>query len=81
MGDVKLVKCAGPQNVSDALTMFLARQVFQKHWEHMWATHVPFSGFFSTVELKKTPVVTYSIKLSKFISSPNFSRKTKCAGD
>jgi hypothetical protein len=76
----KLVKCAGTQNVSDALTRCLARPAFEKHREHMWGTRVPFAAFFSTVETKITPVVTYSIKLPKFISSSNFSRKTKCAG-
>jgi hypothetical protein len=47
---------------------------------HMWGTYVPFSAFSSTVETKIAPVVAYSIKLTKFISSSNFSRKTKCAG-
>ena len=73
---VKLVKCAGTQNVSDALT----RPAFEKHREHMWGTRVPFSAFFSSVETKIAPVMTYSIKLPKFISSSNLTRKTKCAG-
>jgi hypothetical protein len=79
-GNVKLVKCAGTQNVSDALTKSLTRPAFEKQREQMWGTRVPFSAFFSTVETKIAPVVTYSIKLPKFISSLNFSRKTKCAG-
>jgi hypothetical protein len=79
-GHVKLVKCAGTQNVSDALTKSLARPAFEKHREHMWGTRVPFSAFFSTVETKIAPVVLCSIKLPKFISSANLSRKTKCAG-
>jgi hypothetical protein len=78
---VKKKKCAGgTQNVSDALTKSLARPAFEKHWEHMRGTRVPFSAFFSTVETKISPVVSYSIKLPKFFSSSNFSRKTKCAG-
>jgi hypothetical protein len=77
-GNVKLVKCAGTQNVSDSLTQSLVRPAFEKHREHMWGTRVPFSAFFSTVETKIAPVVAYSIKLSEFISS-NLSRKTKCA--
>ena len=36
-GHVKLVKFAGPQNVSDALTKTLARHAFEKHREYMWA--------------------------------------------
>ncbi len=31
---VKLVRCAGTQNVSDALTKSLARPVFEKHRTH-----------------------------------------------
>ena len=64
-GRVKLVKCAGTQNVSDALTKSLARPAFEKHREHMWGTRVPFSVFFSTVETKTDPVVTYRIQVHK----------------
>jgi hypothetical protein len=42
---------------------------------------VPFSAFFSTVETKIAPVVTYSNKLPKLLSSSTFSGKTNCAGD
>ena len=35
-GHVKLVECAGTQNVSDALTKRLARPAFEKHREYMW---------------------------------------------
>jgi hypothetical protein len=79
-GHVKLVKSAGIQNVSDSLTKTLTRPAFEKHREHMWGTCVPFSAFFSTVETKITPVMVYTIKLPKFISSSNLFRKTKCAG-
>ena len=79
--DIALVKCAGTQNVSDTLTKSLTRPAFEKLREHMWGTRVPFSVFFSTVETKISPVMTYSIKLPQFISSSNISRKTKCAGD
>ena len=41
-GHVKLVKCAGTQNVSDTLTKSLARPAFEKLRELMWGTHVPF---------------------------------------
>ena len=37
-GHVKRVKCAGTQNVSDALTKSLARPAFAKHREYMWGT-------------------------------------------
>jgi hypothetical protein len=32
---VKLIKCEGPLNVSDALTKSLPRQAFEKHREFM----------------------------------------------
>ena len=61
-GHVKLVtECAGTQNVSEALTKSLARPAFEKHREYMWGTRVSFSAFFSTVETKIAPVITYSI--------------------
>ena len=44
-GHVKLVKCAGTQNVLDTLTKSLARPAFEKHREYMWGTRVPFSSF------------------------------------
>ena len=79
-GHVKLVKCAGTQNVSDALTKSLARPAFEKHREYMWGTRVPFSTFFSNVDTKIAPVMAYSIQLPKLISSSKFSRRTKCVG-
>jgi hypothetical protein len=44
----------------------------------MLGTRIPFSAFFGTVETNIASVVVYSI--TKFISSSNLSRKTKCAG-
>ena len=35
-GDVKLLKCAGQENVSDALTKSLPRPAFVKHREIRW---------------------------------------------
>jgi hypothetical protein len=65
--DGLLVKCAGAQNVSDALTKRLTRPskaAFEKHMEshleHMWGT-VPFSAFLSTVETKIAPVVPIAL--------------------
>ncbi len=66
-GHVKLVKCAGTQNVSDVLTQSLARPAFEKHKEYMWGTRVPFSAFFSTVDAKIAPVMAYSIHLHESI--------------
>ena len=50
-GHVKLFKCAGPQNVSDALTKSLPRPAFEKHREFLVGTslRVPFSAFYAKV--------------------------------
>jgi hypothetical protein len=64
-GHVKLVKCAGTQNNSDALTKSLTRPsnpAFEKHMEHMWGTRVPFSAFFSTVETTIAPVMPIALR-------------------
>ena len=79
-GHVKLVKCAGTQNVSDAFTKSLAGAAIKNHGEYMWGTRVPFSAFFSAVDTKIAPVMAYSIQLPKLISSSKFSWRTKCAG-
>eukprot|EP00802_Teleaulax_amphioxeia_P023685 Tamp_24303.p1 GENE.Tamp_24303~~Tamp_24303.p1 ORF type:complete len:152 (-),score=1.63 Tamp_24303:244-699(-) len=44
-GHVKLLKCAGPQNVADALTKSLPRPALAKHRQFMWGTRIPFSAF------------------------------------
>jgi len=44
-GILKLIKCAGPQNVADANTKSLPGPAFIKHREHMWGTRVPFQAF------------------------------------
>jgi hypothetical protein len=43
---VKLLKCAGPQNVADALTKSLLRPALSKHRQYMWGTRIPFSAFY-----------------------------------
>ena len=45
-GHVKLLKCAGPQNVADALTKSLPRPALAKHRQYMWGTRIPFSAFY-----------------------------------
>jgi hypothetical protein len=70
-GHVKLLKCAGPQNVSDALTQSLPRPAFEKHIEFMVGTRVPFSVFYTTVTKTIEPIVAYVIKLP----IPMYSKK------
>ncbi len=78
-GHVKLLKCAGTQNVSDALTKSLPRPAFEKHREYMIGTRVPFSAFYAgTVNLSR-PTMAYAIKLL----TPFYSKKdlaAYCAG-
>jgi hypothetical protein len=78
-GHVKLLKCAGTQNVSDALTKSLPRPAFEKHREYMIGTRVPFSAFYAgTVNLSR-PIMAYVIKLP----TPCYSKKdlaAYCAG-
>ena len=45
-GRIKLMKCAGPRNVADALTKSLPRPAFVQHREFMWGTRTPFSAFY-----------------------------------
>jgi hypothetical protein len=59
---VKLLKCAGPQNVSDALTKSLPRPAFEKHREFMVGTKVPFSAFYAKATKAFEPIVTYVIE-------------------
>ena len=78
-GHVKLIKCAGTQNVSDALTKSLPRPAFEKHREFMVGTRVPFSAFYAGVINAAEPVKAYVIKLPV----PMYSKKrlvSFCAG-
>ncbi len=67
-----LLKCAGPQNVSDILTKRLPRPVFQKHREFMVGTRVSFSVFYDKVVKSFESIVSYVIKLS----IPMYSKKS-----
>eukprot|EP00961_Rhodomonas_salina_P201656 2720292-Rhodomonas_salina.1 len=44
-GLLKLKKCAGTQNVADALTKSLQGPSFQKHHEYLYGSRVPFEAF------------------------------------
>lgn len=45
-----LQKCAGTQNVADALTTSLPAPAFEKHSEYLWGSGVPFSAFWARLE-------------------------------
>ena len=60
-GHVKLLKCAGPQNVADALTKSLPRPALAKHRQHMWGTRIPFSAFYLSLKTGRSPTAAYDI--------------------
>ena len=60
-GHVKLLKCAGPQNVADALTKGLPRPALSKHRQYMWGTRIPFSAFYLSLKTGRPPTASYNI--------------------
>ena len=42
---LKLIKCAGTQNVADAFTKSLPGPSFLKHRQYMWGSRIPFEAF------------------------------------
>jgi hypothetical protein len=78
-GQTKLVKCAGTQNVSDALTKSLPRPAFEKHREYKVGTKVPFSAFYASMVNLKVTIVGYVIKLPNLFS-PRRTIASFCAG-
>ena len=62
-GAVKLIKCAGPQNVADALTKSLPKPAFHKHREFLRGTCASFSAFYATAHA--TPVAAYVSHVTK----------------
>ena len=59
-GHVKLFKCAGPQNVADALTKCLPRPALSKHRQYMWGTRIPFSAFYLSLKTGRPPTASYN---------------------
>jgi hypothetical protein len=59
-GHVKLLKCAGPQNVADALTKSLPRPALAKHRQYMWGTRIPFSAFYLSLKTGRSAMRTSS---------------------
>ena len=62
-GAVKLIKCAGTQNVADALTKSLPKPVFHKHREFLHGTAQSFSAFFASARV--SPVASYVSRVTK----------------
>ena len=57
----KLLKCAGPQNVADALTKSLPRPALAKHRQYMWDTRIPFSTFYLSLKTGRSPTASHNI--------------------
>ena len=62
-GAVKLIKCAGTQNVADALTKSLPKPAFHKHREFLHGTAQSFSAFYAAARV--TPVAAYVSRVTK----------------
>ena len=70
-GSVKLIKCAGTQNVADALTKSLPQPAFHKHREFLKGTAQSFSAFFASADKPAVPAyVTKRGSLSFFKALP-----------
>ena len=60
-GHVKLLKCARPQDVADALTKSLPRPAVAKHRQYMWGTRIPFSAFYLSLKTGRSQTASYNI--------------------
>ena len=60
-GHVKLLKCAGPQNVAHALTKSLPLPALAKHRQHMWGSRIPFYAFYLSLKTRRSPTAAYDI--------------------
>jgi len=54
-------KCAGPQNMADALTNSLPRPALSKHRQYMWGTRIPFSALYLSLKTGWPPTASYNI--------------------
>ena len=75
-GAVKLIKCAGTQNVADALTKSLPKPAFHKHREFLHGTAKSFSAFYAAAHVN--PVAAYVSRVTKHnkvvLSKPSVCR-------
>jgi hypothetical protein len=77
-GAVKLLKCAGTQNVADALTKSLPKPAFHKHREFMQGTAQSFSAFFAGAHA--SPVAAYVSRVTKRGGVVLSKAHSKCIG-
>jgi hypothetical protein len=62
-GAVKLIKCAGTQDVADALTLSLPKPAIHKHREFLHSTAQYLSAFFASARV--SPVAAYVSRVTK----------------
>ncbi len=80
---MNLLKCSGPQNVSDALTKSLPRPAFEKHREFMVGTRVPFPAFYAKATKEFEPIVAITVAYIIMLPLRMYSKKrlvSCCAG-
>ena len=70
-GSVKLIKCAGTQNVADALTKSLPRPAFHKHREFLKGTAQSFSAFFAGADKPAVPAYVTKRGSLSFFKAPS----------
>jgi hypothetical protein len=73
---MKLIKCAGTQNVADALTKSLSRPAVHKHREFLKVTAKYFSVFFASAYEPVVPAYVTKRGSLSFSKAP-----PKCIGD
>jgi hypothetical protein len=77
-GAVKLIKCAGTQNVADALSKSLPKPAFHKHREFLHGTVKSFSAFYAAVHV--TPVAAYVSRVTKHNKVVLSKPSVRCPG-
>jgi hypothetical protein len=75
---VKLIKCAGTQDVADALTKSLPKPAFHKHREFLHGTAQSFSAFFASAYM--SPVAAYVSRVTK-TGGVLLSKASRCIGE
>ena len=66
----EIIKCAGTQNVADALTKSLPRPTFHKHREFLKGTAQSFSAFFASADKRAVPAYVTKGGSRSFFKAP-----------
>jgi hypothetical protein len=79
-GHLKVLKCAGSQNVADVLTKSLPRPALAKHRQYMWGTRIPFSAFSLSLKTGRSPTASYNIITMRISSRTRRPRNVSSVG-